>query len=254
MTVYYHPGTTLLSAVKKVTAFKKGFRMIVGDPMLRSMNTSSAESKSLTFRCFAANFGNNRSAPGGGLNSGEDSYNLPNKKCTGGIRAQIYFPTCWDGKNLDSPDHKSHMAYTGSNGQCPTSHPTAVPQLFLETVWDTPKFNDLWNGQGNQPFVYSMGDPTGYGQHADYVFGWKDDSLQKAMDSCNQLSSAPVMQKCNAIKDQTIQVGNSCTQKARVDENTNKWLSALPGCNPVQAGPGRATPGSDCGAPTTYLP
>lgn len=67
--------------------------MIVGDAMTRTMDTSSTESKSLTFRCFSANFGNNRSAPGDGLNDGEDSYQLPTKACTGGIRAQIYFPT-----------------------------------------------------------------------------------------------------------------------------------------------------------------
>ncbi len=25
--------------------------------------------------------------------------------------AQIHFPNCWDGKNIDSPDHRSHVAY-----------------------------------------------------------------------------------------------------------------------------------------------
>lgn len=30
-------------------------------------------------------------------------------------------------------------------------------------------------------------------------------------------------------------------------------LSALPGCNPIQAGPGRAVPNSGCGAPTTWI-
>jgi hypothetical protein len=27
------------------------------------------------------------------------------------LSAKITFPGCWDGKNLDSPDHRSHMAY-----------------------------------------------------------------------------------------------------------------------------------------------
>jgi hypothetical protein len=75
---------------------------------------------------------------------------------------------CWDGKNLDSPDHKSHVAYpAGGNfqadnqGKCPTSHPIKIPQVFYETVWDTRDFNDksTWPVDGSQPFVFSNGDP-----------------------------------------------------------------------------------------------
>lgn len=50
--------------------------------------------------------------------------------------------SCWDGKNLDSPDHKSHVAYPidgphafdgmGVGGQCPESHPVKIPQIMLE--------------------------------------------------------------------------------------------------------------------------
>lgn len=72
---------------------------------------------------------------------------------------------CWDGVNLDSPDHKSHVAYpeTGTfetTGPCPASHPVRLPQLMYEIMWDTTPFNDpeLWPEDGSQPFVYSMGD------------------------------------------------------------------------------------------------
>jgi hypothetical protein len=36
-------------------------------------------------------------------------------------------------------------------------------------MWDTTVFSDesLWPTDGSQPFVYSMGDGTGYGQHGD---------------------------------------------------------------------------------------
>lgn len=89
-----------------------------------------------------------------------------------------------------------------------------IPQLFFEVVWDTTKFNDksLWPTDGSQPFVWSYGDPTGYGTHGDYVFGWKDDSLQKAMDNnCNI--------NCPALKTQSIADGNKCTVKTTVPEN-----------------------------------
>ena len=55
-------------------------------------------------------------------------------------------------------------------------------------------------------------DRTGYGTHGDYVFGWKGDSLQKAMDTnCNI--------NCPVLKTQSIQVGNQCTQQQKVKED-----------------------------------
>lgn len=36
---------------------------------------------------------------------------FPKKPCPAGIMVNVRFPTCWDGKNLDSPDHMSHVAY-----------------------------------------------------------------------------------------------------------------------------------------------
>ncbi|TEB24677.1 hypothetical protein FA13DRAFT_1638384, partial [Coprinellus micaceus] len=153
---------------------------------------------------------------------------------------------CWDGVNLDPTDHKSHMAYP-SGGKCPASHPVTVPTIFIETVWDTPKFNNLWPSGAAQPFVYSMGDPTGYGQHADYVFGWKDDALQRAMDQCNSFGGA-----CPTLKTQSIDAINRCTQRNRVREPVDGALAALPGCNPVQPGPTRATMVPNCDATKDY--
>lgn len=73
--------------------------------------------------------------------------------------------SCWDGKNLDSPDHQTHVSYpaTGTfekNGACPGTHPVKLPQLMFEIIWDTSSFNDksLWPADGSQPFVLSMGD------------------------------------------------------------------------------------------------
>jgi hypothetical protein len=63
--------------------------MIVGDAMTRSYNSSSSEAKSLSFRCFDANFGGYAGAPG----TGSDTPDFPKKFCAGGIRANIFFPT-----------------------------------------------------------------------------------------------------------------------------------------------------------------
>ena len=44
------------------------------------------------------------------------------------LRLHIRFPECWDGRRLDSADHKSHMAYAMRSG-CPSTHPVEVPQI-----------------------------------------------------------------------------------------------------------------------------
>src|SRR5207244_9474853 len=46
------------------------------------------------------------------------------------LRLHVRFPDCWDGQNLDSADHKSHMAYA-LRGECPSTHPVAVPAVEL---------------------------------------------------------------------------------------------------------------------------
>ena len=81
---------------------------------------------------------------------------------------QVFFPTCWNNKTLDSPDHRSHMAYPSvyNGGDCPPTHPVRLPAIFFEAGYLIDKFP---HGQGTQPFVLSSGDPTGYGFHGDFV-------------------------------------------------------------------------------------
>ena len=71
---------------------------------------------------------------------------------------ELMFPSCWNGKDLDSPDHKSHMAYPNlvMSGDCPSGFETRTPSLFYETIWNTYAYNGV---EGE--FVLSNGDPTG---------------------------------------------------------------------------------------------
>lgn len=216
----------------KITAFKPGFRMLVGDPNERSRSDTKLKRQNC-YRCYTGpNFGGDIGAPC--MDDRVDTEALPNKVCPGGIRSNILFPTCWDGVNLDSPNHKDHVAYPVAgpanfltrNGPCPASHPVRIPQLMYEVHWDTTPFNDrsLWPTDGSQPFVLSMGDPTGLGQHGDYVFGWKDDSLQKAMDRAGCFGA-----ECGTLKTQAIDSARTCTVPRRVHEDIDGWLTELPG-------------------------
>ncbi|KAF2269645.1 hypothetical protein CC78DRAFT_601812 [Lojkania enalia] len=224
MTVYY----TSPYDNSKVTAFKPGFRMLAG---YADRRTTGGVTKwnAICFRCYnAKNFGGDDIAPCS--DSRVDSVELPNKVCPGGIRTTIRFPTCWDGVNIYSPDHMSHVSYPASgtfesNGPCPSTHPVKLPQLMFEVIWDTTAFNDksIWPEDGSQPFVFSQGDNTGYGQHGDYVFGWKDDVLQKAMDA-NCFGAT-----CSALKSQSFTEANKCAVQKSVNEPVDGWLPSIPG-------------------------
>ncbi|KAF9522184.1 hypothetical protein CPB83DRAFT_899858 [Crepidotus variabilis] len=253
MTVYYFQPT------EKFTVFPKGFRMIVGNPFRRQNDISPniTASKATSFRCFHSDQVGD-GTPGWGL---DDSFDLPQTPCTGGIRSNIYFPQCWDGVNVDSPDHSSHVAHpvadpsTGAGffgTPCPPSHPVRLPVLFMEINWDTRPFNDpsLWPTDGSQPFVFSMGDPYGYGQHADYMFGWEGDSLQRAMDQCTSGTGIPW--DCPALTVQDVDQMNSCRVPDKVPETVEgQFIQSLPGCNPIQSGPAPATLIKNCNAIST---
>lgn len=43
--------------------------------------------------------------------SSTNSYSLPKQSCDR-MRAETFFPSCWDGVNLDSDNHSSHVSYT----------------------------------------------------------------------------------------------------------------------------------------------
>jgi uncharacterized protein DUF1996 len=100
--------------------------------------------------------------------------------------------------------------------KCPASHPIRVPQVTFETTWDTRKFNSLWRSGDPNPFVWSFeGNINGYGTHADYMFGWKKDALQRAMDK-----SECFYDGCGSIKKQAMSIANQCTVKDMIGEQT----------------------------------
>ncbi|MFE3459906.1 DUF1996 domain-containing protein [Nocardiopsis aegyptia] len=47
------------------------------------------------------------------------------------------FPNCWDGRNTESEDNRSHIVFAEEDGRCPDGF-TAVPRLRQTLVYDVP--------------------------------------------------------------------------------------------------------------------
>ncbi len=94
----------------------------------------------------------------------------------------VEFPQCWDGRNLDSPDHKSHMAYGRGwpNLGCPSTHPVALTQVTAHFWYRVPAGGmSTWRLSSD---MYSG--PAGYSGHADWFMGWDRNVYQKVVDNC----------------------------------------------------------------------
>jgi hypothetical protein len=90
----------------------------------------------------------------------------------------IVFPNCWDGVHLDSADHRSHMAYPGKGGACPSTHPIRLVQLSMHVQY--PK---LLNGaQGYH--LAPNNDGTIPTPHADFINGWDQMVLENIVRTC----------------------------------------------------------------------
>ncbi|KAF9500093.1 hypothetical protein BDN71DRAFT_1265715 [Pleurotus eryngii] len=231
------PGTT--------TAFPDDFRMISGSPLLRTYDSNSFAQQAVTYLCLDFNGQTTRHSE------------LPNKVCPSGVRAQINFPNCWDGKNTDSPDHKSHVAFQANGpdtGGCKDpKFPVALPRIFVEVYWDTNKYPRDQAMNKDQPLVFSHGDPTGYGYHADFINGWDAGVLQKAVDGCNcNIYGDPKC--CNDKGIFTLTKDKKCYITPTVDETTTGMLSKLPGNNPVQPAGKTATMFPETSKPALLAP
>jgi Domain of unknown function (DUF1996) len=87
-----------------VQPMPNGLRMIAGSA---SATTSAAAAHTFEFHCEDQSTGGHYS----------EATSIPNCRSGDFVSVALWFPQCWDGRNLDSPDHKSHMAIAMGSGE-----------------------------------------------------------------------------------------------------------------------------------------
>ena len=168
---YYKTGYTVPH--QYITAPPKGLRMITGNSKAISEQISSFSE----FTCFKENDPSSFSTKG-----------LPN--CAQGrlIVVHIAFPQCWDGVNLDSPDHKSHMAESDLSlttpNKCPLSHPVAIPSISLNVKYEITNLEGTANWRLSSDNYAKNGYNAGYSIHADWVNGWDEKVMVGIVKNC----------------------------------------------------------------------
>ena len=150
--IYYRRSTE-----RHVEAFPPGFRMIAGD----AKATSPQPLRVAFWNC----------GVGGGVKPTSTVPACPDAR-RNALRLHVTFPSCWDGKNLDSATHQSHVAYAVA-GRCPAKFAHALPQISL--VYRYP----VAGGAGVT--LASGGQLSG---HADFFNAWSQDELQTLVDDC----------------------------------------------------------------------
>jgi hypothetical protein len=94
----------------------------------------------------------------------------------------IEFPRCWDGVNLDSANHKSHVAHATGSG-CPATHPVRIPQIRYNIHYRIRAGDDVskWRLSSDD---YDWTTRGGLSAHADWMNGWDQTKLQLMITEC----------------------------------------------------------------------
>jgi hypothetical protein len=156
ITVYYRMGPNRDEAT--IQAFPPGFRVVAGDAKASAPQVAGLQQPISWWSC-----------------RGEMERSLTPLACEPGqmLNLHVRFPQCWDGVNLDSADHRSHMAYL-SRGACPESHPIRVPALTAISHY----------AASGDPSTIALSSGGIYSGHADFFNAWDQSVLESKVAEC----------------------------------------------------------------------
>ncbi len=160
--LFYYKGGYRGIPMSTIKPFPTGLRMIAGSS---SNDTPIKSENTVRFWCEGTSVPN----PGG----------IPQCPVGSQLSIMVIFPQCWDGVNLDSPDHKSHMAYANAPTGCPSTHPVPLTEISLiqHYMIETAPYN--WRLSSDN-YVGA----SGYSMHADWFNGWDTAILETWTKGC----------------------------------------------------------------------
>lgn len=167
MIVYY--GSRLPDPTATVP-FPQGFRVIAGNAKSQVPTPAGSPNQ---FWCAGEGGEIGRSADG----------NWPVCAPTAKLVYQLVFPDCWDGKHLDSPDHKSHVSYNTVDGKCSGAYPVAIPSVSFVIGYPT----------SGSPDGLSLSSGMASSIHGDFFNAWDNAALGQRVKDCVVQSA-----KCNS--------------------------------------------------------
>ncbi|WWC64285.1 uncharacterized protein I303_106895 [Kwoniella dejecticola CBS 10117] len=219
---------------EQVYDFPPGFRMVAGNPSRTTYNASNYADKAISYVCL-------------GVNGAPETGAFPKQSCPNDLRAQVFFPNCWDGINTYLPN-SAHVAYPtsqgyNSGGPCPKTHPKRILSVFYEF-----HFTDRFTYKDGAR-VWATGDDVGYSLHADFTMGWPKGFLPTIFPYGEKCAVDFSLENCPPLKPLMTTNGSACTpdpgfQIVNEDIGTNNPIAKLPGNNPVwgRSGPKKPDP------------
>ncbi|WSQ08559.1 DUF1996 domain-containing protein [Streptomyces sp. NBC_01231] len=97
------------------------------------------------------------------------------------------FQSCWDGQNIDSANHRTHVAFAQADGTCANNF-KAIPQLQVRLTYDVPA-PQLQNGQVVNPYAVDtfpeqLHKPIT--DHNDFINFFSADTMNQMVDCINK--------------------------------------------------------------------
>ncbi|MFK7800178.1 MAG: DUF1996 domain-containing protein [Anaerolineae bacterium] len=181
---YYSAAIDDLDAIQPIPA---GLRIIAGDHT--TMPGETQDTSIVRWHCQSWE-SNDHSNP-------RWSATIPECLAPDRVRMDVFFPSCWNGIDLDSDDHKSHMAYPikDSTGEtvCPDTHPVAVVRPTYHyafgvrpDVYDPVERSSKGWRLASDGYEVTEQSHGGLSLHADWFNGWHPAVMEAILETCIQ--------------------------------------------------------------------